>query len=100
MGLHVRRPDEFRRYIGDLARRQGNYEEALARYKQAIKLNSADPSFYLAIARMYARIGKMRQVVSNLQLAQKYASDPGDKLRYAKKLEMLKNTSSQESQPR
>jgi tetratricopeptide (TPR) repeat protein len=81
--------------LGIQAFQQGNYEEALVEYKRAIKLNSTDHNFYFAIARMYAQIGKTKQVVSNLQLARKYAYDPDNKLKYAQKLELIKGENSQ-----
>ena len=70
---------------------QGQYDAALAHYKRAARLNSTDHTFYFEIARMYARLGKKSQTMANLKLAEKYASDPGNKLMYAQKLEILKS---------
>jgi hypothetical protein len=42
------------------------------------------------MARAYAQMGREAEVVKNLQQAEKYASDPLNKLRYAQKLELLK----------
>jgi tetratricopeptide (TPR) repeat protein len=81
--------------LGLQANQQGDHEEALAEYKRAIKLNSTDHNFYFAMARLYAQIGKKRQVVSNLQLAQKYAYDPDNKLKYAQKLELMRGENAQ-----
>jgi tetratricopeptide (TPR) repeat protein len=81
--------------LGLQADQQGNYAEALIKYKRAIKLNSTDHTFYFAIARLYAQIGKTKQVVSNLHLAQKYAYDPDNKLKYAQKLELIRGDNSQ-----
>jgi tetratricopeptide (TPR) repeat protein len=76
--------------LGSQADQKGDYAEALAQYKRAIKLNSTDHNFYFAIARTYAQIGRKKQVESNLQLAEKYARDPDNKLKYAQKLELIR----------
>jgi tetratricopeptide (TPR) repeat protein len=81
--------------LGLKASRQGNYEEALGHFKRAAQLNSRDHTFYFEIARTYARIGKKKQVLSNLQLAVKYAFESDNKLKYEQKLEALRNNYSQ-----
>ena len=75
--------------LGSQSFLEGHYDEALVHYKRAIKLNATDHTFYLALAQMYARLGKKNETAANLQLAEKFASDPANKLRYAQKLEML-----------
>jgi tetratricopeptide (TPR) repeat protein len=77
--------------LGLEAYMQGQYDAALAHYKRAAKLNATDHTFYFAIARMYAQLGKKRQMMANLKLAEKYASEPGDRLLYAQKPETLKS---------
>lgn len=49
------------------------------------------------MARAYAQMGQEAEVVKNLQQAEKYASDPSNKLRYAQKLELLKGIRSKPS---
>jgi Flp pilus assembly protein TadD len=81
--------------LGLQADQQGNYEEAIAQYRRAIKLNSTDHTFYFAIARLYAQVGRKNEAVSSLLLAQKYAHDPDNKLKYAQKLDLIKSARSQ-----
>jgi tetratricopeptide (TPR) repeat protein len=76
--------------------REGNYKDALAQYIRAIKLGPGDHNFYFAAARVYTQIGNSREAQANLQLAKKYASDPGDRLLYGRKLELLKSAHSLE----
>lgn len=71
---------------------QGNHSEALAHLKRAIKLNPDDHTFYFAVARIHALLGDRKKMESNLQLAKKYAVDPDNKLLYAQKLDLLKNS--------
>jgi len=87
-------------YLGQQAYDEGKYEEALAHYKKAIKLKGTDHNFYFAAARTHAQIGQSDEVVNNLLLAEKYASDPANKLRYAEKLELLKKIRLQDSHAR
>jgi Flp pilus assembly protein TadD len=77
--------------LGLQAYMQEQYDEALVHYRQAVRLNATDHTFYYAIAQMHARIGEKDKMVTNLELAEKFASDPNNKLRYAQKLEMLKS---------
>jgi tetratricopeptide (TPR) repeat protein len=77
--------------LGQEAYQAGRYEEALEHYKRAIKLKSTDHNFYFAVSRVYAQMGQNDEVVSSLRLAEKYASDESNRLRYAQKLELLKN---------
>jgi tetratricopeptide (TPR) repeat protein len=76
--------------LGLQAFEEGRYEEAVAHYRKALKLKSGEHNFYFAMARVYAQMGQQAEVVKNLQLAEKYASDPLNKARYAEKLELLK----------
>ena len=78
-------------YMGLQAYQQGDYQGALAHYRQAVKLKSSDHNFYFAIARVYAQTGQNAEMLANLQLAEKNASDSASKLKYAQKLELLKN---------
>lgn len=77
--------------LGLQASLEGHYDEALDHYKRATKLNTTEHTFYHALAQLYAQLGDKDKMVANLQLAEKYAADPNNKLRYAQKLEMLKN---------
>jgi tetratricopeptide (TPR) repeat protein len=77
--------------LGLQAFKQGNYQQALAYYQHSIQLNASEPLFYLGIARTYAKLGKIKQVMDNLKLAVKYASQSEDKIRYEQKLAALKN---------
>jgi Flp pilus assembly protein TadD len=76
--------------LGFQAFQQGDNKTALAHYEKAIKLKSTDPNFYSAAARVYTKIGQDQQAMAQMQLAEKYASDPEKKLMYAQKLELLK----------
>jgi Flp pilus assembly protein TadD len=69
---------------------QGDYETALSHYEKAIKLKSADPSFYLAEAHLYEKTGQKEKAVAKMRLAEKKSNDPNKKLLYAQKLEFLK----------
>jgi tetratricopeptide (TPR) repeat protein len=76
--------------LGFQAYQQGDYKAALAHYEKAIKLKSTDHNFYFAVARVYTKIGQEKQAMAQIQLAEKYASDPEKKMMYAQKLELLK----------
>ena len=76
--------------LGLKAFEEGRYQDAIVHYKRAVKLKSAEHNFYFALARAFAQLGQNDEVMSNLRLAEKYASDPANKQRYAQKLELLK----------
>lgn len=69
---------------------QGDYETALSHYEKAIRLKSADPSFYLAEAHLYEKTGQKEKAIAKMRQAAKKATDPDKKLLYAQKLEFLK----------
>ncbi len=68
----------------------GRYQEAVDQYRKAIHLKGAEHNFYFALARAYGMLGQKDAAVSNLQLAEKFASDAANKRRYAEKLDLLK----------
>jgi Flp pilus assembly protein TadD len=76
--------------LGVQSYEQGNYETALSHYEKAIKLKSADPSFYLAAAHVYEKTGQKEKAIAKMLMAAKKATDPDKKLLYAQKLEFLK----------
>jgi len=76
--------------LGTQAFEEGRYQEAIAHYRRALKLKATEHNFYFALARAYDMLGQKAEAISNLQLAEKYASDAANKQRYAEKLELLK----------
>jgi tetratricopeptide (TPR) repeat protein len=105
---HTGRPEEARRLkkkvqqfreknpyyhfdLGMQAYKQGNYQKSLAHYQRAIQLNSLDPVFYIEIARSYDKLGKPKQVLENLKLARKTASQSEDKLQYEETVAAMKS---------
>ncbi len=79
-------------YLGTQAFDEGRIPEAIACYRRAIKIKRTEHNFYFAIAKAYLKIGENELAMKNLQLAEKYASDPSNKQRYYQKLELLKAT--------
>ncbi len=77
-------------YLGTQAFEEGRLQEAVGYYKRAIKIKRTEHNFYFALAKAYTQLGENALAVKNLQLAEKYASDPSNKLRYYQKLELLK----------
>jgi len=76
--------------LGIQAYGEGRYQLAIDRYRKALKLKPREHNFHFALARAYAGLNRLDQAVKNLQLAFRYAPDPGSKHRYHHKLELLK----------
>jgi Flp pilus assembly protein TadD len=76
--------------MGNLAFEEGRFPDALAEFRKAVKLKASEHNFYFALARTYDRLGQKAEAVTNLQLAEKHASDAANKQRYSDKLELLK----------
>jgi predicted Zn-dependent protease len=89
--IQFRENNPYHQYdLGLAAYEEGRYQESIAYYKKAVKIKSYEHNFYYAMAESYAQLGQSAQVISNLRLAEKYATDPSNKLRYSQKIELLK----------
>lgn len=90
LGQEVRKRDPyFNAFLADEALNEGKPEEALRHIRKAIKLLAYESEFYLTQARIHIALGKTKEAVEDLQLAQKWAV-PGERERFDSKLEALK----------
>jgi Flp pilus assembly protein TadD len=81
-------------YMIELSKQEiekGDYSKALKWAKKAIKKHSGEHEFYFVAAKAYAYLGDTDKAMLNLRLAEEYAHQSGNKDRYSRKLELLRN---------
>jgi tetratricopeptide (TPR) repeat protein len=75
--------------LGLQAYQAGHYAESVNQLRIASKLQSSDPTFYLAMAKGYVRLGDLKRAGQSIELALKHAPDEDSRARYNRKLEWL-----------
>lgn len=60
----------YHSWLGDQAYEQGNYEEAVRRFKRAIKLKKNERAFYIALSDSYAQLGNTKAALRASRRAQ------------------------------
>lgn len=75
--------------LGMQAFQNGQYREAVDRFRIALRLKPVEHNFDLAIAKAYVRLGRIDKASGYLKLAAKNAPDELSKSRYNEKLALL-----------
>ncbi|MBP1772091.1 MAG: hypothetical protein H6P99_1254 [Holophagaceae bacterium] len=89
-GLEVRKRDPFfNAFLAEEALQDNQWDEAMKRIKQAIRLLPQEPDFYLIQARISLAQGHSKDAIKALEKARKW-SMPDMKARYDAKLALLK----------
>ena len=75
--------------LGGQAYQAGDYKDAIQHYRSALKLKAVEHNFDLAMAKAYAKLGKLDKTTQYLRLAAKNAPDELSKVHYNEKLALL-----------
>jgi len=71
---------------------EGDYLKARDELRRAVRLQEGEPEFYELLGLVELKTGETERAQKNFELAQEYASEPGEKARYSRKLRILAGT--------